>query len=130
DQQALDFYAALPAEQQRIFARDVYFAELRAAGREYNEVDGLRQGSYLRGRNAIAALFPTHDVAGNEIAYGGDILMYGGAGVHTNVGGDIQMLTPGGQQVFGVEGEAPPGTAGVITRGQGDIQLYSLDDIL
>src|SRR5690606_31163254 len=75
DQQALDFYAALPAEQQRIFARDVYFAELRAAGREYNEVDGLRQGSYLRGRNAIAALFPTHDVAGNEIAYGGDILM-------------------------------------------------------
>ncbi|MCC4261624.1 filamentous hemagglutinin family protein [Pseudomonas aestusnigri] len=130
DQQALDFYAALPTEQQRIFARDVYFAELRAAGREYNEVDGLRQGSYLRGRNAIAALFPTHDVAGNEIAYGGDILMYGGAGVHTNVGGGIQMLTPGGQQVFGVEGEAPPGTAGVITRGQGDIQLYSLDDIL
>lgn len=130
DDQAQAFYAALPAEQQRIFARDVYFAELRAAGREYNEVDGLRQGSYLRGRNAIAALFPTHDVAGNEIAYGGDILMYGGAGVHTNVGGDIQMLTPGGQQVFGVEGEAPPGTAGVITRGQGDIQLYSLDDIL
>lgn len=130
DDQAQAFYAALPAEQQRIFARDVYFAELRAAGREYNEVDGLRQGSYLRGRNAIAALFPTHDVAGNEIAYGGDILMYGGAGVHTNIGGGIQMLTPGGQQVFGVEGEAPPGTAGVITRGQGDIQLYSMDDIL
>ncbi|MBB32004.1 MAG: hemagglutinin [Gemmatimonadetes bacterium] len=129
-EQALAVYAGLSAEQQRIFARDVYFAELRAAGREYNEVDGLRQGSYLRGRNAIAALFPTHDVAGNEIAYGGDILMYGGAGVHTNVGGDIQMLTPGGQQVFGVEGEAPPGTAGVITRGQGDIQLYSLDNIL
>lgn len=129
-EQALAVYAGLSAEQQRIFARDVYFAELRAAGREYNEVDGLRQGSYLRGRNAIAALFPTHDVAGNEIAYGGNILMYGGAGVHTNVGGGIQMLTPGGQQVFGVEGEAPPGTAGVITRGQGDIQLYSLDDIL
>jgi len=129
-EQALTVYAGLSAEQQRIFARDVYFAELRAGGREYNEVDGPREGSYLRGRNAIAALFPTHDVAGNEIAYGGDILMYGGAGVHTNIGGGIQMLTPGGGQTFGVEGEAPPSTAGVITRGAGDIQLYSLDDIL
>ncbi|GLZ23986.1 hypothetical protein Pstu01_06560 [Stutzerimonas stutzeri] len=129
-EQALTFYAALPAEQQRIFARQVYFAELREGGREYNDADGPRPGSYLRGRNAIAALFPSHDVAGNPVAYGGEILMYGGAGVHTNVGGDIQMLTPGGAQTFGVEGEAPPSTAGVITRGQGDIQLYSLGSIL
>jgi len=129
-EQALAFYAALPAEQQRIFARQLYFAELREGGREYNDADGPRPGSYLRGRNAIAALFPSHDVAGNPVAYGGEILMYGGAGVHTNVGGDIQMLTPGGAQTFGVEGEAPPSTAGVITRGQGDIQLYSLGSIL
>ncbi|WP_313054933.1 filamentous haemagglutinin family protein, partial [Pseudomonas lopnurensis] len=129
-EQALAFYAALPAEQQRIFARQLYFAELREGGREYNDADGPRFGSYLRGREAIAALFPSHDVAGNPIAYGGEILMYGGAGVHTNVGGDIQMLTPGGAQTFGVEGEAPPSTAGVITRGQGDIQLYSLGSIL
>ncbi len=39
-------------------------------------------------------------------------------------------LTPGGQQVFGIEGEAPPSTAGVITQGQGNIQLYSLGSIL
>jgi len=129
-EQALTFYAALPAEQQRIFARQVYFAELREGGREYNDADGPRLGSYLRGRNAIAALFPSHDVAGNPVAYGGEILMYGGAGVHTDVGGDIQMLTPGGAQTFGVEGEAPPSTAGVITRGQGDIQLYSVGSIL
>ncbi|WP_342613714.1 hypothetical protein, partial [Pseudomonas aeruginosa] len=90
---------------QRIFAREVYFAELKAGGREYNEVGGVRQGSYLRGRNAIAALFPERDPAGNPISYEGDIVMYGGAGVHTNFGGDIQLLTPGGQQVFGIEGE-------------------------
>ncbi|NWD85091.1 hypothetical protein HX891_32555, partial [Pseudomonas reactans] len=35
-EQARTYYAALPAEQQRVFARDVYFAELKAAGREYN----------------------------------------------------------------------------------------------
>ncbi|QAX84866.1 hemagglutinin [Pseudomonas sp. DTU12.3] len=129
-EQAQAFYAALPSAEQAIFARQVYFAELRAGGLEYNDVDGPRQGSYLRGRNAIAALFPTSDVAGNAIRYDGDITMYGGAGVKTLFGGDIQMLTPGGGQVFGIEGAAPPSTAGIITQGSGNIQLYSQGSIL
>ena len=129
-EQVRAYYAALPAEQQRVFARDVYFAELKAAGREYTQEGGTRQGSYVRGRAAIAALFPSRDVAGNPITYKGDITMFGGAGVHTNFGGSIQMLTPGGSQTFGIEGAAPPATAGVITQGAGDIQLYSLGSIL
>ena len=129
-EQARTYYAELPAEQQRIFARDVYFAELKAAGREYNQDGSVRQGSYVRGRTAIARLFPETDVAGNPITYKGDITMFGGAGVHTNFGGSIQMLTPGGRQTFGIEGAAPPSTAGVITQGAGDIQLYSLGSIL
>jgi len=84
----------------------------------------------VRGRAAIARLFPETDVAGNPITYKGDITMFGGAGVHTNFGGSIQMLTPGGRQTFGIEGFAPPSTAGVITQGAGDIQLYSLGSIL
>ena len=129
-EQARSFFAALPAEQQRVFARDAYFAELKAGGREYNEVGGVRQGSYLRGREAIDLLFPSKDVAGNAITYKGDITMFGGAGVHTDFGGSIQMLTPGGGQTFGIEGNAPPSTAGVITQGEGDIQLYAQNSIL
>ncbi|WP_460108352.1 filamentous haemagglutinin family protein [Pseudomonas sp. H1_F01] len=129
-EQARNFFAALPAEQQRVFARDVYFAELKAGGREYNEAGGVRQGSYLRGREAIDLLFPSKDVAGNAITYKGDITMFGGAGVHTDFGGSIQMLTPGGGQTFGIEGNAPPSTAGVITQGEGDIQLYAQNSIL
>ncbi|SCW70131.1 MULTISPECIES: filamentous hemagglutinin family protein [unclassified Pseudomonas] len=129
-EQARSYFAALPAEQQRVFARDVYFAELKAGGREYNEVGGVRQGSYLRGREAIDLLYPTKDVAGNPITYKGDITMFGGAGVHTDFGGSIQMLTPGGGQTFGIEGNAPPSTAGVITQGEGDIQLYAQNSIL
>ncbi|MBC8998518.1 filamentous hemagglutinin family protein [Pseudomonas sp. N40(2020)] len=129
-EQAQAFFAALPSAEQAIFARQVYFAELRAGGLEYNDVDGPRQGSYLRGRNAIASLFPTVDVAGNPIRYDGDITLYGGAGVKTLFGGDIQMLTPGGGQVFGIEGAAPPSTAGIITQGSGNIQLYSQGSIL
>jgi len=128
--QARAYYAALPAEQQRVFARNVYFAELKAAGREYTEEGGMRQGSYARGRAAIAGLFPSTDVAGNPITYQGDITLFGGAGVHTDFGGNIQMLTPGGNQTFGIEGTAPPASAGVITQGAGDIQLYSLGSIL
>ncbi|NWE16412.1 filamentous haemagglutinin family protein [Pseudomonas yamanorum] len=129
-EQAVAYFMQLPAEQQRVFAREVYFAELEAGGREYNEVGGVRQGSYARGRAAIAALFPEKDVAGNTLAYQGDIRLFGGAGVHTNFGGSIQMLTPGGSQTFGIEGVAPPASAGVITQGTGNIQLYSLGSIL
>ncbi|KRC70126.1 hemagglutinin [Achromobacter sp. Root83] len=120
------YFAALPAEQQRIFAREVYFAELRSGGREYNDKASPRNGSYLRARQAIAALFP--DTAPG--AYQGDITLYGGAGVRSIFGGDIQMMTPGGQQVFGVEGVAPPASAGIITQGEGSIQLYALGNIL
>jgi filamentous hemagglutinin family protein len=129
-EQARAFYAALPGTEQAVFARQVYFAELRAGGLEYADANGPRQGSYLRGRNAIAALFPTTDVAGNTLRYDGDITLYGGAGVKTLFGGDIQMLTPGGGQVFGVEGAAPPSTAGIVTQGAGNIQLYSQGSIL
>ncbi|MBV4476864.1 filamentous hemagglutinin family protein [Pseudomonas botevensis] len=130
EEQAKAFFAALPGAEQAVFARQVYFAELRAGGLEYTDADGPRKGSYLRGRNAIAALFPSVDVAGNPIRYDGDITLYGGAGVKTLFGGDIQMLTPGGGQVFGIEGAAPPSTAGIITQGSGNIQLYSQGSIL
>lgn len=127
---ALAYFQALPAAQQRIFARSVYFAELREGGREYNDEDGPRSGSYLRGRRVIQALFPELDMNQQPIVYDGDVLLFGRAGVHTNLGGDIQMLAPGGGLTFGVEGPQPPSTAGVITRGQGNIQLYSRDSIL
>ena len=119
-------FAALPAEQQRIFARQVYFAELRAGGREYNDKTSPRNGSYLRGRQAIAALFSDATPG----AYAGDITLYGAAGIRSTFGGDIQLMTPGGQQVFGVEGVAPPATAGIITQGEGNIQLYARGSIL
>ncbi|MGJ7573605.1 filamentous hemagglutinin family protein [Variovorax sp. RB2P76] len=128
--QALAYFNALAPEQQRIFERQVFFTELREGGREYNAVDGPRTGSYLRGRSAIAALFPGQDAKGNGGGYQGDLLIYGGSGIHTNLGSGIQVLTPGGAQTYGVEGAAPPSTAGLITRGEGDIQLYSLGSIL
>jgi filamentous hemagglutinin family protein len=137
---ALGYFEALPAEQQRIFARQVYYAELLAGGREYNDVDGPRFGSYLRGRQAIATLFPVTDADGAPIVRSGNITMYQGsgstnAGIRTVKGGSIQTLTPGGQTVVGVEGLAPTTDpratpAGLITQGEGDIQMYSQGSVL
>ncbi|AOY95773.1 hypothetical protein BKK79_29195 [Cupriavidus sp. USMAA2-4] len=144
---ALAYFLALPKAQQGVFARQVYFQELLLGGREYNDPASTRYGSYLRGREAIATLFPAMDARGKAIAYRGDITMFSSitgsttvngqtvpvitdAGIHTNFGGDIQLLNPGGQTLVGVEGVPAGAGAGLITQGSGDIALYSKGSIL
>ncbi|KZD23957.1 filamentous haemagglutinin family protein, partial [Tardiphaga robiniae] len=124
DTEARAYFDTLAPEQQRIFLREVYFAELTAGGREYNDANGPRYRSYLRGREAIAALFP------DAAVYSGDITMFGGSGVRTISGGNIQMFAPGGRTIIGVEGQVPPASSGLITQGSGNIQLYSKGSIL
>ncbi|WP_051593715.1 filamentous haemagglutinin family protein [Achromobacter sp. DH1f] len=124
------YFDALPAEQQRVFLRQVYYAELTAGGREYNDTAGPRAGSYARGRQAIATLYPDADAQGRPIRYQGDITLFGGSGIQTLFGGAIHLMAPGGQMVFGVEGAAPPSTAGIVTQGAGDIQMYAKGSIL
>uniref|UniRef100_UPI00359F33FE filamentous haemagglutinin family protein n=1 Tax=Achromobacter insuavis TaxID=1287735 RepID=UPI00359F33FE len=121
---------ALPAEQQRVFLRQVYYPELTAGGREYKDTAGPRAGSYARGRQAIAELYPATDAQGRPIHYQGDITLFGGSGIQTLFGGAIHLLAPGGKMVFGVEGLPPPSTAGIITQGAGDIQMYAKGSIL
>ncbi|MGO4714356.1 filamentous hemagglutinin family protein [Bradyrhizobium sp. 2TAF24] len=128
--EARAMFVRLPAEQQHVFLRTVYFAELRAGGREYNDPSSTRHQSYLRGREAIAALFPDQDAAGRSITYAGDITMFGGTGVRTLDGGGIQSLTPGGRLIIGVEGVVPPGSSGLITQKTGDIEIYARGSIL
>ncbi len=130
DEEALATFDGLAAEQQRIFLRDIYYAEIRESGREYNAPDSSRFASYLRGRETIATLFPETDKDGRAISRSGDIIMFGGSGVRTNFGGDIQMFAPAGKLVIGVEGQVPPASAGLVTQGTGNIQLYSEGSVL
>ncbi len=130
----LAYFEALSPEQQRIFLRELYYAELRAGGREYNDADGDRTGSYLRGRRVIATFLPEADSEAGTSGYDGDYTMfstgeYSGL-VRTEGGGDIRMLVPGGDLIVGVEGVRPEdGDNGILTQGRGDIQLYSQGDI-
>ncbi|QUS40535.1 hypothetical protein RPMA_18120 [Tardiphaga alba] len=129
DDERRSYFASLTQEQQGIFLRQVYFAELKEAGREYNDADDPRGGSYLRGNRVIAAFLPETDAHGNAIARSGDIVMFGGSGVRTQFGGNIELLAPSGQIVIGVEGQVPAASAGVVTQGAGDISMYAKGSI-
>ncbi len=126
---ALARFGSLSGAQQRIFLRQVYFAELTAGGREYNDANSTRFHSYLRGRDAIAALFPSNGYAGDITlfsAYDSNKFNILSGSVHTDFGGDIQFLSPGGKVTIGTEGIAPGADAGLITQGAGNIQVYAL----
>jgi len=124
-----DFLTLSPA-QQDVFLRELYFVELNESGLEFNQSSSAHYKSYILGQDAIAALFPTATPGGQAIAYTGDLTMYGGSGIHTEFGGNIESFTPGGQTIIGVEGTSPPGSAGFITQGSGDIDIYSQGSVL
>ncbi|WP_455153258.1 filamentous haemagglutinin family protein [Bradyrhizobium cenepequi] len=144
---ALAFFLSLPTEQQGVFVRNVYYSELKEGGREYNDASSPRHGSYLRGRQAIATLFPDQDADGKPITYSGGLTMFSSitgtdfingqnvphvtdVGIQTQFGGGIQILNPGGRTLIGVEGVSPGAGAGLITQGSGDIDVYSLGSVL
>ncbi len=123
-------FQQLSPDQRDVFLLDIYFAMLNQSGLEFNQPDSVRYKSYALGRNAIATLFPTKTAAGRPISYSGDITLFGPSGIHTDFGGAIQTLTPGGQTVIGVEGTTPPSSAGFITEGSGDIDIYAKENVL
>jgi hypothetical protein len=124
-------FLTLPAGQQQIFLRLLYFQLLNTSGLDFNDPGnslGLYK-TYILGRDTIAALFPTANSGGQPITYNGDITMYGDSGIHTDFGGAIETLTPGGATTVGVEGTTPPASAGILTQGTGDIDIYALDSV-
>src|SRR5690606_28735582 len=59
---ARSYFATRSPEEQAIFARQVYFDELKIGGREYSgKIESGRLSRYLHSRLAIAALFPETD---------------------------------------------------------------------
>jgi hypothetical protein len=121
---ALAYFNILPVYQQAAFMTQVYFAELKAGAREYNDPDSKRYLSYLRSREAIETLFPS------SATYSGDLIQFGKSGIRTLSGGDISILTPGGKQLIGIEGTVPPASSGLVSQGTGNINLYANGSIL
>ncbi len=124
---ALAFFATLPTVEQARFVLPVYYGELNQAGLNYNDPASRFYKSYLTGNLAIASLFPRYASTG----YSGAVTLFGGSGIRTDYGGDIQMLVPGGGITLGVEAAAaPPASSGVVTQGNGNIDIFAQGSVL
>jgi filamentous hemagglutinin family protein len=154
---ALAAFQALPAVDQSVFVRQVFFEELQASGAQETDPNSRFYKSYARGRLAIDTLLPStgkETTAGVPAGYTGGITMYSGdvladngsasalqapgggnaifdGGVATLFGGSVQVLDPGGQATFGVAGGPAPGNnSGIVTYGSGNIDIYALGNVL
>jgi filamentous hemagglutinin family protein len=115
---ALAFFQALPVAQRAIFLLPLYFDELNQSGLEFNDPTSLFFKSYLRGNDAIATLFPG--------TFAGAITLFGASGIRTDFGGNVSLVAPGGQIELGITSNAAPApTAGILTQGSGDIDIYA-----
>jgi filamentous hemagglutinin family protein len=127
---AYAYFQTLPVAQQDVFLRTLYFNLLNNSGLEFNNPASAHYKSYILGQDAIASLFPANVTTGNTAPDTGDITLFGPSGIQTLFGGTIEALTPGGNTIVGVEGTTPPSTAGFITQGSGDIDIYAQDSVL
>lgn len=94
---ALSVFESLARPQQLPFISQVLTDELSATGLAHT----IRGTTYQRGFDAINTLFPTKDAQGNALTYKGDINMFFSQ-LKTTLGGDIDLLAPGGSVVVGV----------------------------
>lgn len=117
-------FLTLPKLVQEVFLRRVYMQELRNAGRDQNEPgdSGLpKNGGYNRGYAAIDKLFPGVDWKGDVAAHS--------LTLRTMVGGDIEVMTPGGGLQVAALGAVAPAGAGLVTLGSGNIDVFARDSL-
>jgi filamentous hemagglutinin family protein len=139
---ALAYFESLPTEQRSVFLLQVYFSELNQSGLGYNDPTSRFFHTYVRGDEAIAALFPTTSANGQKITYNGSLTMFSSppldssgqatlnGSILTDFGGSITTVVPGGQTIVGVSGVTPGAHAGILTQGSGDIDMYSGGSVL
>ena len=130
---ALAAFLTLPQDQQTSFLLGVYFAELNQSGLDYNTPSSRFYHSYLEGKEAISTLFPATDPTGTAPPSGGSLTLFSGTAgdgsIRTLFGGGITTVVPFGQTSLGNFGFVPGASAGVITEGGGDIDMYSYGSV-
>jgi len=132
----LDTFLALDLSLQVPLVEQLFFAELRASGRDAAS-GGETTGDFTRGFDALTTLFPgaNPDIEeGEENAYQGDISLFFSR-IYTLDGGDIRLLVPGGAINAGL---ATPPVAfglgksaeqlGIVVQSNGDVQALAFGD--
>ncbi|WP_346778753.1 filamentous haemagglutinin family protein [Burkholderia sp. Ac-20353] len=145
-------FQALPSYVQQLFAEKVLFGVLTQVGKDYNNSASPYFQKYARGYEAINTLFPAllgytaNNLGGggngvNKAVSTGDLDMRSTT-IQTQQGGDVTILGPGGQALVGGTSAPPavvngngqvvagPGTQGILTLEQGDINIFTDQSVL
>jgi hypothetical protein len=150
--QAWTQFQALPSYVQDIFAQQVLFNVLTAVGNDFNNPASPFHGQYARGYQAINTLFPaSFGYTANNLdggANGANKLVQTGnldirsTTIQTQQGGNVSILGPGGDALVGSTSAPPeivnssgqvvagPGTMGILTLEQGDINIFTDQSVL
>nr|WP_246641981.1 filamentous haemagglutinin family protein [Paraburkholderia edwinii] len=150
--QAWTQFEALPSFAQHIFARNVFSNVLTEVGNDFNNPASPFHGQFARGYQAINTLFPASlGYTANNLdggTNGANTLVQTGnldirsTTIQTQQGGDVSIFGPGGQALVGSTSAPPeivngtgqvvagPGTMGILTLEQGDINIFTDQSVL
>ncbi|MBN3770917.1 filamentous haemagglutinin family protein, partial [Burkholderia sp. Se-20378] len=145
-------FKALPQYVQQLFAEQVLFKVLTSVGEDYNNPASPYYQKYARGYEALNTMFPAslgytaNNLGGgsngaNKLADTGDLDIRSTT-IQTQQGGNVSILGPGGQALVGSTSAPPqivnaagrtiagPGTMGILTLEQGDIDIFTDRSVL
>nr|WP_323120568.1 filamentous haemagglutinin family protein [Burkholderia alba] len=151
-QQAWAQFQALPPYVQQLFAEQALFSVLTSVGTDYNNPASPYYQQYARGYQAINTLFPaSFGYTANHLGGGSNganqligtgNLDIRSTTIQTQQGGNVSILGPGGQALVGSTSAPPeivaangkvvagPGTQGILTLEQGDINIFTDRSVL
>lgn len=152
--QALTAFRQLDKQSQTGFINSVYFAELRAGGRDALDVNNSSFGDYSRSQRAILTMFPTfaqpettqsllastgsimngfESIGNEEVSNPGDLSLFYSQ-IRSESGGAIEILVPGGLVNAGLAVASsiakPDSELGIVTLRGGDLLGFVRDDFL
>ncbi|MBN3790718.1 filamentous haemagglutinin family protein [Burkholderia sp. Ac-20353] len=145
-------FQALPTYVQQLFAEQVLFSVLSRVGLDYNDSASPYYQQYARGYQAINTLFPSalgytaNNLGGgtngaNKLVTTGNLDIRSTT-IQTQQGGNITILGPGGRALVGSTSAPPaivgsygkvvagPGTMGILTLEQGDVDIFTDQSVL
>ncbi|WP_260464022.1 filamentous haemagglutinin family protein [Burkholderia sp. Bp8963] len=145
-------FQGLPLYVQQLFAEQVLFSVLTRVGEDFNDASSPYHGQYARGYQAINTLFPAslgytaNNLGGgtngeNKLTDTGNLDMRSTT-IQTQQGGNVSILGPGGQALVGSALAPPqivdsngkvvagPGTMGILTLENGDINIFTDQSLL
>jgi filamentous hemagglutinin family protein len=150
--QAWTQFQALPAYVQQLFVEKVFFSVLTDVGQDFNNPASPFFSQYGRGFQAINTLFPAslgyteNNLGGgsngaNALVDTGNLDIRSST-IQTQQGGNVSILGPGGQALIGSSSAPPisvdsmgnviagPGSQGILTLEQGDIDIFTDQSLL